>query len=135
MIILSNLFKEVDISKSIETIIELCRLHFSSPGHILKTSHIRDILEDITDKIKLSSDIKTSNNILNININNKTREYDVIIDNQPLREWVASTGPNANNIANLRVYYPKSLTKDVAVMEILYEISYNKLIEIGEGLA
>tara|TARA_R110002167_G_scaffold72941_4_gene204726 strand:+ start:244 stop:645 length:402 start_codon:yes stop_codon:yes gene_type:complete len=132
MIILSNLFKGVNTSKSTETIIELCRLHFSSPGLILRSSHIRGILEDITDKIKLSTNIKPSSNILNININNKTGEYDVIIDDLPLREWIAINGPNVDDVANMRVYYPKSLTKESAVMEILYEISYNKLIEIGK---
>ena len=132
MISAKRLIASCDIEKCIAELVELHRCHYHEPGYILDSNGLYEkyihFIEDIICKYNTGMLI-TESETVNCVYNAEHKIYRLTISKELLRDWAQTS--SIFKIASLQFDYPKSLSKEQLLLEVIFELTYYKFIEIS----
>ena len=117
-----QLFRSVTALECVQPLIELHRKYYYEPGHIFKSSTVRDRYNTLYNSITESCTTASDNNI-QFQYDKKQRVYNILYNNKLMKDCELPI----DMLASARVHKPELLDKNQAAMEILYEYTYYTL--------
>jgi hypothetical protein len=121
------LLKDVALSANpdecIDTLVTLHRRHYYEPGYVLDGEKIYASYQQVYTAI-LECPPGTSKGEIQMKLNHDTNTYSVTYNSKPLHEYNLTR----DHLPNTRVTYPKDMTTNQVMVEILYEITYKNML-------
>ena len=130
MISAKRLIASCDIEKCVRELVELHRVHYIEPGYILASQSLYEkYIKFINEIISIYNTgmLITETETVNCIYNAEHKIYQLTIYKESLRDWVQSS--SISKIASLQFEYPKSLSKEQLLLEVIFELTYYEFIE------
>ena len=120
MTTVTDIFKKVDLQECVDTLLSLHRLHYQEPGYLLDGISLRHKYNKIVDSIVNTPNNWQDNDTIKISLEMESNTYKLTIGDMLLRD----SDQSIDIISNMKIDYPRTLSKESVVLELLFEISY-----------
>lgn len=109
-----------DTEECVDVLVKLHRQDFHAPGYILSGSETKKQYNSIINNILETEQTYTRND--NVNVVLKNNILNISINNKPFSD----PSVDIQHVANAKINYPKHITKEGVLSEILYELFSQK---------
>lgn len=127
MISVKTLITGSNVSSTIRSLVSIHRAHYNHPGLILNKEKLEQAYTHLIKEIITPPPDYNSNITIDIQNDNKNLTLILKVGNTLLRDWLKINDYDLSKIQTLKLNYPRDVTKDQILAEILFELTYYRL--------
>jgi len=127
MISVKTLISGSSVSRTIGSLVSLHRIHYNHPGLILNKQKLEQAYTRLINEIMTPIPDYNLNIVIDIQNDNKNSTLVLKVGNTLLRDWFKNNEYDLNIVQVLKLNYPKDITKDQILAEMLFELTYYRL--------